>query len=150
MRSPCDVRRRRRRERRRRGFTLVELLVVLVILSLLVGIVVPRAIGYLTKAKADVARIQIENLATGLDLFRLDVGRYPSQEEGLRALFARPSGVAAWRGPYVTGSKLPLDPWDRPYLYEFPGKGGGAYDLTSLGADGVRGGEGENADISAK
>lgn len=150
MRSPCEERLGRRRERRQRGFTLVELLVVLVILSLLVGIVVPRAIGYLTKAKADVARIQIENLATGLDLFRLDVGRYPTKEESLQALVVRPSGVAAWRGPYVTGSKLPPDPWDRPYIYEIPGKSGGAYDLLSFGADGVRGGEGENADISAK
>ena len=123
---------------------------MLVILVLLVGIVVPRAIGYLSRSKADVAKIQLENFATSLDLFRLDVGRYPSQDEGLLALVARPSGLASWRGPYLTASKVPLDPWERPYIYEMPGKRGGPYDLLSLGADGVRGGEGENADVTVK
>lgn len=132
------------------GFTLIELLVVLVILGLLVGIVVPRAIGYLSKAKSDVAKIQIENFATGLDLFRLDVGRYPNQEEGLQALLARPAGVATWRGPYLKATGIPLDPWERPYVYEIPSKRGGPYDLSSFGADGARGGEGENADITIK
>lgn len=132
------------------GFTLIELLVVLVILGLLVGIVVPRAIGYLSKAKSDVAKIQIENLATGLDLFRLDVGRYPNQEEGLQSLLARPTGIATWRGPYLKATTVPLDPWERPYVYEIPSKRGGPYDLFSFGADGTRGGEGDNADITIK
>ena len=115
---------------------MIELLVVLVILGLLVGIVVPRAIGYLSKAKSDVAKIQIENFATGLDLFRLDVGRYPSQEEGLQALLVRPTGAVTWRGPYLKASSVPLDPWDRAYVYEIPSKRGGPYDLlsASLGA----------------
>ncbi|MSO92488.1 MAG: type II secretion system protein GspG [Rhodospirillales bacterium] len=138
------------RRRRAAGFTLIELLVVLVILGLLVGIVVPRAIGYLSKAKSDVAKIQLENLATSLDLFRLDVGRYPNQDEGLQALVARPSGIVTWRGPYLKASSVPLDPWERAYVYEIPGKRGGPYELLSFGADGTRGGEGENADITAK
>jgi len=131
---------------RERGFTLIELLVVLVILALLFGLVVPRTIDYLGRAKSDVAKIQIQSLGQALDLFRLDVGRYPTQEEGLKALVAKPASAARWNGPYVKGGDLPQDPWGKPYAYELPSKRGLAYDLYSLGADGARGGDGENAD----
>ncbi len=150
MRSSSENKARAAR-RRRNGFTLLELLVVLVILGLLVGIAAPAAIRFLSKAKSDVARIQLQSLSTGLDMFNIDVGRYPTQDEGLAALLQRPAGVDRWKGPYLTGSEIPKDPWDRPYVYErASGSGGAAYRLLSLGADGVEGGEGENADIAAK
>ena len=129
------------------GFTLVELLVVLVILALLFGLVVPRTIDYLGRAKSDVAKLQIQNLTQALDLFRLDVGRYPTQEEGLKALVQKPANAVKWSGPYVKGSEVPPDPWGKAYAYEVPSKRGLAYDLYSLGADGTRGGSGENADV---
>jgi general secretion pathway protein G len=139
-----------RRRLLNRGFTLVELLVVLVILGLLVGLVVPQTIGYLSRAKSDVAKIQLQNLEQALDLFRLDVGRYPTQEEGLRVLIARPANAPKWNGPYLKGGELPADPWNKPFYYEIPSKRGLAYDLYTLGADGARGGDGENADILNK
>jgi general secretion pathway protein G len=138
------------RRKLQRGFTLVELLVVLVILGLLFGLVVPRTIGYLSRAKSDVAKIQVQNLEQALDLFRLDVGRYPTQEEGLRALVARPGNAPKWNGPYLKGGEPPADPWNKPFLYETPSKRGLGYDLYTLGADGARGGDGENADIFNK
>lgn len=131
-----------------RGFTLVELLVVLVILGLIIGIVAPRAVNFLGRAKSDVARIQIESFATALDLYQLDVGRYPTSQEGLDALVAAPSSSTSWRGPYLSGDAVPLDPWSRPYRYAAPGPGGKPYGLTSLGADGQPGGEGEDADVT--
>ncbi len=135
---------------RQRGFTLIELLVVLVILGLLFGLVVPATIGYLSRAKSDVARMQVQNIEQALDLYRLDVGRYPTQEEGLKALVAKPANAAKWGGPYLKGAEPPPDPWGRPYFYEMPSKRGLAYDLYTLGADGARGGDGENADIYNK
>ena len=146
MRSPSELQAPWWR-RPARGFTLVELLVVLVILGLLVGLVAPRAIEYLSRAKLDVARIQIDNLATGLDLYRLDVGRYPTAEEGLSALVARPAGAKHWNGPYLDGISVPVDPWDRTFTYRIPGSEGRPYDLITLGADGAEGGEGEDVDI---
>ncbi|MFQ5765780.1 MAG: type II secretion system major pseudopilin GspG [Rhodospirillales bacterium] len=137
-------------KRRANGFTLVEVLVVLVILGLLAGIISTAAIRYLSKAKSDIARIQLENISTSLDLFRLDMGRYPKSEEGLQALVRRPAGLAKWKGPYIDGNEVPTDPWERPYLYERSAGGGGRFNLTTLGADGVQGGEGEDADISAR
>lgn len=136
-----------RHHRKEAGFTLVELLVVLVILGLLFGLVVPRTIDYLGRAKADVAKVQIQNLSQALDLYRLDNGRYPTQDEGLKALVARPANAARWNGPYVKGNEVPPDPWGKPYFYEVPSKRGMAYDLYSLGSDGARGGNGENADV---
>jgi len=129
------------------GFTLVELLVVLVILGLLLGIVGPRAIDFLSRAKGDVAKIQIQNLGVALDLYRLDVGTYPSSAQGLAALVRAPGGVARWNGPYLKGEAAPLDPWNRPFVYERPGPGGKPYLILSLGADGQRGGSGDDADV---
>ncbi len=141
--------RRRHGARGEQGFTLVELLVVLVILGLLVGLVTPAVIGYLSRAKVDVARIQLESLATALDLFQLDVGRYPRDAEGLAALTQRPAGEELWNGPYLKGD-VPLDPWQKPYLYKRAGSGGRGYSLQSLGADGKAGGDGDDADIAAR
>jgi general secretion pathway protein G len=135
------------RENREAGFTLIELLVVLVILVLLAGVVGPRVIGYLGSSKAKVAKLQIENFASSLELFRIDVGRYPTSAEGLKALTEKPVGVLIWNGPYLKKNDAPVDPWGRPYIYVAPGKSG-PFDLSSLGADGTRGGEGEDADIT--
>ena len=136
--------------RRRRigsaGFTLVELLVVLAILGLIATIAVPQTIGYLGRAKSNTAGIQIDNLGAALDLYRLDVGRYPSDSEGLGALVNQPGEVRNWAGPYIKKESSLLDPWDQPYQYRFPGQNG-EYDLFTLGADGQDGGEGENLDV---
>ena len=129
------------------GFTLVELLVVLVILVLLASLVGPRVIGYLGSSRTKAAKVQIEGLASALELFKLDAGRYPSTSEGLRALVQAPSGVTAWNGPYLNKRDLPNDPWGRPYNYRAPGQNG-PFDIFSLGADNQVGGTGENEDIS--
>jgi len=138
-----------RARRRERGFTLIELLVVLAILGLLAGLVGPRILDYFGRAKAQTAALQIENIGGALDLFRLDVGRYPGNEEGLAALVAAPPNAPEWRGPYIKGG-VPKDPWGRAYLYRAPGTEGRPYDLVSFGADGVAGGDGENRDIINK
>jgi general secretion pathway protein G len=130
----------------RRGFTLIELMVVMIILGLLAALVVPRMFGRIGQAKTNAARAQIELLGTALDSFRLDVGRYPTTAEGLAALVTQVSGVDNWNGPYLKKIDVPLDPWNNPYVYESPGKNGD-YDIYSLGADKAEGGEGENADI---
>ena len=132
--------------RGRRGFTLIELLVVLVILGLLAGLVGPRVLKYLGGAKSDTAQLQIEELGAGLDLFHLEVGRYPTTEEGLRALTQEPSGVSNWNGPYLKKKDIPADPWGNPYHYRAPGENGD-YDLFSFGADNAAGGEGEDRDL---
>jgi len=134
------------KRRRGRGFTLIELLVVLVILGLVAAIAVPQVIKYVGSAKSDTARIQIERLATTLDLYRLEVGRYPSNAEGLEALVERPPDAETWNGPYLKERDI-SDPWGRPYVYASPGEIGD-YDLSTLGADGQEGGDGENADIN--
>jgi general secretion pathway protein G len=128
------------------GFTLVELLVVLAILTLLAGLVGPRVLGQLGGAKSKTAAVQIADVDKALELFKLDVGRFPTTEEGLAALTARPPTVSTgWAGPYLKGG-VPNDPWGRPYKYTGPGAGG-AVEIVSLGADGAAGGEGENADV---
>jgi general secretion pathway protein G len=129
------------------GFTLIELLVVLAILGMIVAFVTPQVLKYLGRAKTDAAHIQIENLAGALDLFRLDVGRYPTQTEGLEALVEHPSGLNSWNGPYLKQKSIPADPWGRAYVYKIPGDHGD-YDLYSLGADGAPGGTGENQDVT--
>lgn len=130
-----------------KGFTLMELLVVLVILGLLGGVVGPRVLKYVGSSKVEVARVQMEDLASGLDLFKLDVGRYPNASEGLQALVEKPGAIAGWNGPYLRKKRVPKDPWGRDYVYRFPGNGN-EFDLFTLGLDGKVGGENENVDIS--
>lgn len=127
------------------GYTLTELLVVLVILSLLIGVVGARVIGYVGSARTDTAEIQIEQIKTALDLFLIDNGRYPTTQEGLKALVEVPGGLVRWRGPYVEATDLPRDPWGAPYIYAL--QSDGRVSLRSLGADQAEGGEGENADV---
>lgn len=134
------------KHRRALGFTLIELMIVLFILGLLAALVAPRLMGRVGKAKTKTAAAQIQLLATALDLFYLDVGRYPTEEEGLQALYQRPANLPRWAGPYLNKA-VPKDPWGNPYVYKCPGERG-SYDLTSLGADGTPGGEGENQDIT--
>lgn len=129
-----------------KGFTLIELLVVLVILGLLAGLVGPQLMKYVGSSKTKTARLQIEDLGAGLDMYRLEVGRYPSSEEGLEALVSQPQGVQHWNGPYLKKSIVPKDPWGNPYQFKSPGEHG-SYDIYSLGADNALGGEGENQDI---
>jgi general secretion pathway protein G len=123
---------RPRDERSEAGFTLVELLVVLAILGLLIAVATPQLIGYLGKAKVDTARIQMHEMSTALDMFLVDVGRYPSQQEGLGALVANPGTLGTWRGPYLKASGVPLDPWGQPYQYRIPGQNGHDYDLFTV------------------
>jgi general secretion pathway protein G len=134
------------RTNRQVGFTLIELLVVLVILGLLAGLVGPQVLRYLGSAKSDTARLQIEELGAGLDLYHLEVGRYPSTDEGLMALVEQPVGVNKWNGPYLKKKRIPEDPWGNEYHYRSPGENG-LYDLYSFGNDNMEGGEGDNADI---
>ena len=139
-------RKRRPRRRRQAGFTLVELLVVLIILGLIAAFAAPRVIKFVGGAKTDSAKIQIERLSGVLDLYRLQVGRYPNQHEGLNALMEQPADAPDWEGPYLKKADALIDPWRRPYIYRFPGEHGD-YDLYSLGADGEDGGEGEDRDL---
>ena len=134
--------------RAQRGFTLVELLVVITIIALIMGIVGPRVLNYLSESKAKAAKIQIESFASALDLYYLDVGRYPGGSEGLAALVRRPGNVASWNGPYLKGGQVPPDPWGNPYVYRSPGQNG-AYDILSYGSDGTEGGTGAAQDITS-
>jgi general secretion pathway protein G len=128
------------------GFTLIELLVVLMILGLLAGVVGPRVMNYLGGAKSNTAKLQIEEFGSGLDLFYLEAGRYPTTEEGLLALADRPSGIDIWHGPYLRKRTIPSDPWGNGYQYRSPGENSD-YDLYTLGRDSADGGEGEDSDI---
>jgi general secretion pathway protein G len=132
---------------RHHGFTLLELLVVLVVLGLLVSIVGPRYFAQLGKSEGKAAQAQIASIAKALDLYRIDVGRYPTTEQGLAALTAAPPNEPRWHGPYLQ-KPAPPDPWARPYVYKSPGEQGAEFDLLSLGKDGTAGGTDENADIS--
>ena len=130
------------------GFTLVELLVVLVILGLIAGFATPQVIKFLGKAKADAARVQVERLSGVLDLYRLEVGRYPTSGEGLEALLEPPVDAANWNGPYLKKADALTDPWGQPYAYQSPGEHGD-FDLYTLGADGTEGGDGEDGDVTS-
>ena len=130
------------------GFTLIELLVVLVILGLLAAFVAPQVLKYLSKAKTDVARAQIVNIVSILDLYELEVGSYPNEQDGLQALLQQPADAPRWNGPYVKKSDALMDPWGEMYQYRFPGEHGD-YDLYTLGADHASGGEGENQDVTS-
>jgi general secretion pathway protein G len=131
--------------RKRRGFTLLELLVVIVIIGLLAGYVAPRYFAQVGKSEVQVAKAQIDSLEKALDQFRLDNRRYPSSEEGLGALVARPGDLPGWSGPYLK-KEVPNDPWGRPYVYRTPGEKQ-EFEVVSLGRDGKTGGSGEDADI---
>jgi general secretion pathway protein G len=129
------------------GFTLIELLIVVIILGVLAGLVGPRLFGRVGQSRQAAARVQIELLGAALDQFKLDVGRYPSSQEGLQALQQSPGNAPGWEGPYLK-KDVPRDPWGNPYQYRSPGEHG-EYDLVSLGAGGTPGGDGEAADVTS-
>lgn len=135
------------RRQKSSGFTLMELLLVLVILGLLAALVGPTLYQRIKPAKQSAARAQVENFMTALDGFFIDVGRYPSTQEGLKALRIKPEGTEKWVGPYLK-KDVPADPWGNAYIYRTPGRNGG-YEIISYGADGRDGGEGENQDINS-
>ncbi len=137
------------RLRKSNGFTLLELIVVIVILGLLASIAVPQAIKYLGRAKSDTAQLQIEALVANLDYYKIDVGSYPAQDQGLRALVERPDGAENWLGPYLKKESSLIDPWGEPYIYE-RSDGSNAISVRSLGADKKAGGEGEDSDASSE
>lgn len=129
------------------GFTLLELLVVVLIIGLLAGFVAPRYFGQVGKSEINVAKAQIDALEKALDQYRLDTGHYPSTELGLVSLVQRPQNEPKWSGPYLR-KDVPLDPWGRAYVYKMPGDKGGDFDIVTFGKDGQPGGTGENADIT--
>lgn len=137
-----------RKKKQEAGFTLIELLVVLVILGLLAAFAAPQVLKYLGSAKTDAARAQIQNIASILDLYRLEVGGYPSEADGLEALVEPPAGAERWDGPYVKRRESLLDPWGQLYGYRMPGDHG-EFDLYSLGGDQAEGGDGENQDVTS-
>lgn len=132
---------------RSRGFTLLELLVVIVIIGLLAAYVGPKYFSQIGKSEQAVAKSQIEAFSRALGTYRIDVGAFPSGDEGLAALTTKPASANKWNGPYLEKT-VPLDPWGRPYLYRSPGEHGKDFDLTSYGKDGLPGGTGDDADIS--
>ena len=133
------------KRKRQSGFTLMELLVVLAILGLLMALVGPNVMRQLGGAKTKTAGIQIKDLEQALEMYKLDVGRYPSTQEGLEALTRKPSNATGWNGPYLK-SDVPLDPWNREYNYKYPGEKG-EIDIYSYGANGSPGGDGEDTDV---
>ncbi len=141
-------RKARRTRHGERGFTLVEILVVITIIGLIMALVGPRVLNYLTESKIKAAKIQIESLSSALDLYYLDAGRYPTSSEGLQALIRRPGSTDSWSGPYLKGAVVPNDPWGHPYMYRSPGEHG-PYDIISYGADGQEGGTDAAADITS-
>ena len=137
----------RRRRRAQAGFTLVEILVVITIIGLIMALVGPRVLNYLSESKAKAAKIQIESFASALDLYYLDLGRYPTTNEGLAAL-TQGNNAPGWNGPYLRGGVVPNDPWGHSYLYRSPGQRA-PYEIVSLGSDGQEGGNGAAADIAS-
>ena len=131
-----------------RGFTLVEILVVITIIALIMSLVGPRVLNYLTESKVKAARIQMQSFSSALDLLYLDTGRYPSSAEGLNVLVKPASAMAGWNGPYLKGGNVPNDPWGKPYLYRSPTERA-KYEIMSYGADGQEGGTGTAADITS-
>ena len=130
------------------GFTLLELLVVLGIIAMLAGIVGPQVMKHLGASKTKTAKVQIEDLASALDMYKLDEGRYPTQQQGLAALIEKPADSRRWNGPYLRKEKIPVDPWQQEYHYTYPGQHG-KFDIYSYGADEKEGGEGEDQDVNS-
>jgi general secretion pathway protein G len=147
MTRPQPRKARRSLFRHQRGFTLVEMLVVITIIALIMSLVGPRVLNYLTESKVKAARIQIQSFSSALDLLYLDTGRYPTTADGLGALVKPTSGLPGWNGPYLKGGSLPNDPWGKAYVYRSPAERS-AYEIVSYGADGQEGGTGTAADIS--
>jgi general secretion pathway protein G len=139
---------RPQRRDREGGFTLVEMLVVITIIGLIMALVGPRVLGYLSESKVKAAKIQIESLSSALDLYFLDNGRYPSSSEGLPALVQRPANAASWNGPYLKTASVPADPWGRPYIYRSPGNHA-PYEIASYGPSGEPGGAGGANEIKS-
>ncbi len=140
--------RRKRRRPGSPGFTLIEILVVITIIGLIMALVGPRVLNYLSESKVKAAKIQIESFQSALDLFYLDTGRYPSTSEGLAALVQTTGAIQSWNGPYLKGGNIPADPWGHSYVYRAPGEHG-PFDIVSLGSDGQQGGGGNAADITS-
>ncbi len=133
---------------RKEGFTLVEILVVITIIGLIMGLVGPRVLNYLSESKVKAATIQMQSFSSALDLFYLDLGRYPTTNEGLAALVQRPGGTTGWNGPYLKNSTVPNDPWGHPYKYRSPSDHG-PFEIVSLGPSGKEGGVGASAAIKS-
>jgi general secretion pathway protein G len=144
--DPRPLLTRPRRRRGEEGFTLVEMLVVITIIGMIMALVGPRVLNYLSDSRVKSAKIQIQSFTSALDLFYLDAGRFPTSSEGLGALAHPVSGIASWNGPYLKGGNVPNDPWGNPYVYKQPAERG-AYEIRSLGADGQEGGTGTAADL---
>ena len=130
------------------GFTLIEMLVVLTIISLIIGLVGPRVLGYLADSRVKTAKLQIESFNSALDLFYMDVGRYPTDSEGLTVLVARPDGAEVWNGPYVKGGRIPMDPWGHAYQYHTLTEHTPPYEITTLGSNGRGSGTSSSTDAS--
>lgn len=141
---------RRRARARRAGYTLTEMLVVLVIIGLISAIVVPQTLGQMDRAKVRAARLKMESVAAALEMYSADLARYPTREEGLEALMDPPEGVAEWAGPYLSDPALIKDPWGRAIVYAPPAAPGDRFNLTSYGADGAPGGSGFKRDIALR
>jgi general secretion pathway protein G len=132
-----------------RGFSLLELLVVLLLLGAFAGIFAPKIFGQAEKAKQKAAKLEIDQIGQGLDLFKLEIGRYPTSQEGLQALMTAPSGVSNWNGPYLKRNTVPKDPWSNEYKYVSPGDQNRPYDIVSFGSDSKEGGDGDGKDITS-
>jgi general secretion pathway protein G len=133
-------------KRNQAGFTLLEIMAVIIIIGVLGAVILPNVIGQGEKAKVSAAKTDMAQISSELDLFKLEIGRYPTQQEGLEALLKNPGGIANWNGPY-TKKKEMKDPWTNEYKYQTPGSNNSPFEIKSLGADGKEGGEGPNADI---
>jgi len=140
--------RSRSRKKNQRGFTLVEILVVITIIALIMSLVGPRVLNYLSESKVKAAKIQMQSFASALDLLFLDTGRYPSSAEGLNALMKPTSAMPGWNGPYLKGELVPNDPWGKAYVYRSPTERG-KFEIKSFGSDGQEGGTGTATDITS-